>query len=72
MAIDVMAELPTAEARREVLAPIGQVRRAPRAFPDVRDPGSVEEIWEAFGARRWVQYMPHEGTVEVREIGWCS
>ncbi|MFD7898221.1 hypothetical protein [Streptomyces sp. NPDC059743] len=53
LAFEVMAELPTALARREVLALIEQVR-------------------EAFGACTWVQYMPHAGAVEVREIGWCG
>jgi hypothetical protein len=38
----------------------------PRAWPDVRDPGSVEEIREAFGSRCWVPYMPHAGT-----FGFC-
>nr|WP_280881892.1 hypothetical protein [Streptomyces pseudovenezuelae] len=43
-------ELP-AEARREVLELVELVRAAPRAWPDVRDSGSVEEIHEAFGRR---------------------
>ncbi|WP_330306211.1 MULTISPECIES: hypothetical protein [unclassified Streptomyces] len=72
LAVEVMAELPTTQARREVLALIEQVRRAPRAFPDVRDAGAIEEIREAFGARCWVQYMPHAGAIEVREIGWAG
>ncbi|MER7350446.1 hypothetical protein ABT390_34125 [Streptomyces aurantiacus] len=71
LAVDVLAELPGA-ARLEVLALVDRVRHAPRAWPDVRDPGSVEEIREAFGARCWIQYMPHDGAIEVREIGWAG
>lgn len=72
LAVEVMTELPTDEARREVLALIERVCAAPRAWPDVRDPGSIEEIREAFGARSWIQYMPHTGAIEVREIGWAG
>lgn len=72
LASEVMAELPTDEARREVLALVELVRAAPRAWPDVRDPGSVEEIREAFGARCWIQFMPYAGAIEVREIGWAG
>ncbi|KUO04675.1 hypothetical protein AQJ67_10195 [Streptomyces caeruleatus] len=67
-----MAQLPTDEARREVLDLVELVRTDPRAWPDVRDAGSVEEIREAFGARCWIQYMPHAGAIEVREIGWAD
>ncbi|MFB6782662.1 hypothetical protein ACFCX0_36160 [Streptomyces sp. NPDC056352] len=42
-----------------------------RAWPDVRGPGSVEEIREAF-RRCWIQYMPHAGAIEVRDIGWAG
>ncbi|MEU9189180.1 hypothetical protein AB0D14_32485 [Streptomyces sp. NPDC048484] len=72
LAVEVMAELPTDEARHEVLVLVGVVRRDPYAFPDVRDAGSVEEIREAFGSRCWIQYMPHAGAIEVREIGWAG
>ncbi|MFD7013951.1 hypothetical protein [Streptomyces sp. NPDC059928] len=72
LAVEVMAELPTDAARCEVLALIEVVRRDPRAFPDVRDAGSVEEIREAFGPRCWIQYLPHAGAIEVREIGWAG
>lgn len=72
LASEVMSELPTDEARREVLELVELVRAAPRAWPDVRDSGSVEEIREAFGARCWIQYMPYEGAIEVREIGWAG
>lgn len=72
LAIEVMAELPTDEARREVLELIELVGADPWAWPDVRDPGSVEEIREAFGARCWFQYTPHNGAIEVREIGWAD
>jgi hypothetical protein len=71
LASDVMGELP-AEARREVLELVELVRANPRAWPDVRDPGSVEEIREAFGRRCWIQYMPHAGAIEVRDIGWSG
>ncbi|MFE7272500.1 hypothetical protein [Streptomyces brasiliscabiei] len=71
LASDVMGELPS-EARREVLELVERVRAAPRAWPDVRDPGSNEEIREAFGHRCWIQYMPHDGAIEVREIGWAG
>jgi hypothetical protein len=50
LASEVMRELP-AEARPEVLELVELVRADPRAWPDVRDRGSVEEIREAFGAR---------------------
>ncbi|WP_019070606.1 hypothetical protein [Streptomyces hokutonensis] len=72
LASDVMGELPTEAARREVLELVELVRANPYAWPDVRDPGSVEEIREAFGRRCWIQYMPHDGAVEVREIGWAG
>ncbi|MEE1765325.1 hypothetical protein [Streptomyces sp. SP18BB07] len=71
LASDVRGEL-SADARREVLELVELVRLAPGAWPDVRDPGSVEEIREAFGARCWIQYMPHEGAIEVREIAWAG
>ncbi|GAA3918659.1 hypothetical protein GCM10023084_81440 [Streptomyces lacrimifluminis] len=44
----------------------------PRAWPDVRDPGSVEEVREAFGRRYWIQYLLHAGVIEVRDIGWAG
>jgi len=44
----------------------------PRAWPDVRAPGFVEEIREAFGQWCWIQYMPHAGAIEVHDIGWAS
>ncbi|RSO40152.1 hypothetical protein DMH15_16075 [Streptomyces sp. WAC 06725] len=72
LAVEVMAELPSDQARREVLALVERVRAAPWAWPDVRDPGSVEEIREAFGAHCWLQYTPHAGAIEVREIGWAG
>ena len=72
LASEVMAELPTDGARREVLELVELVRADPWAWPDVRDPGSVEEIREAFGARSWIQYMPYPGAIEVREIGWAG
>ncbi|MFE9645289.1 hypothetical protein ACFYO0_14470 [Streptomyces sp. NPDC006365] len=66
LAVEVMAQLPNDEARREVLALIDVVRTNPRAWPDVRDPGSVEEIREACGSRCWIQFMRscrgHRGT----------
>lgn len=71
LASEVMAGLP-AVARREVIALVQQVRTAPRPWPDVRDAGSVEEIREAFGPRCWLQYTPHAGAIEVREIGWAG
>jgi len=72
LGVEVMAELPTDEARREVLALVELVRADPRAWSDVRDASSVEEISEAFGSRCWIQYMPHAGAIEVREIGWAG
>ncbi|AJC61938.1 hypothetical protein [Streptomyces sp. 769] len=72
LAVEVMAELPSDQARKEVLALIESVRMDPRAWPDVRDPGAWEEIREAFGRRCWIQYMPHAGAIEVREIGWAG
>lgn len=58
LAVEVMAELPTSEARREVLNLIELARADPWAWPDVRDAGSVEEIREAFGARFSTCPMP--------------
>ncbi|WP_405528928.1 hypothetical protein OG426_43280 [Streptomyces canus] len=72
LAVEVMAELATDEARREVLGLVELAPAGPRAWPDVRDPGSIEEIREAFGTRCWIQYMPHAGVIEVREIGWAG
>ncbi|WP_371271987.1 hypothetical protein [Streptomyces sp. cf124] len=42
---------PNDRARREVMALVEVARMDPRAWPDVRDLGSVEEIREAFGRR---------------------
>ncbi|WP_086706544.1 hypothetical protein [Streptomyces antimycoticus] len=72
LAVEVMAQLPTDEARQEVMALVEIARIDPRAWPDVRDPGSVEQIREAFGRRCWIQYMPHAEAVEVRDIGWAG
>ncbi|MCX5327845.1 hypothetical protein [Streptomyces sp. NBC_00140] len=72
LASEVMAELPTDAARCEVLELVEVVRQDPQAWPDVRDPGSVEEIREAHGSRCWIKYMPHAGAVEVRDIGWVG
>ncbi|MDP9612760.1 MULTISPECIES: hypothetical protein [Streptomyces] len=41
LAVEVMAQLPTDEARQEVMALVEVARIDPRAWPDVRDPGSV-------------------------------
>jgi hypothetical protein len=49
LAVEVMAQLPDDRARQEVMALVEVARRDPRAWPDVRDPGSVEEIREASG-----------------------
>jgi hypothetical protein len=51
LAVEVMAQLPDDRARREVMALVEVARMDPRAWLDVRDPGSVEEIREAFGRR---------------------
>ncbi|WP_405889512.1 hypothetical protein OG427_02970 [Streptomyces sp. NBC_00133] len=67
-----MAELPTDEARRNVLELTDVARTDPRAWPDVRDVGSAEEICEAFGHHCRIQFMPHAGAIEVREIGWAG
>ncbi|WP_407286444.1 hypothetical protein [Streptomyces sp. BP-8] len=72
LAVEVMADLPSDLARYEVLALVDRVRLDPRAWADVRDVGSVEEIREAFGTHCWVQYTPHAGAIEVREIGWVG
>lgn len=32
----------------------------------------MEEIREVFGRRCWIQYMPHAGAIEVRDIGWAG
>ncbi|MFJ9900754.1 hypothetical protein ACIQPR_46265 [Streptomyces sp. NPDC091280] len=50
LASDVMGELPT-DAQREIVERVELVRSAPDAWLDVRDPGSVEEFREVFGAR---------------------
>ncbi|WJV44529.1 hypothetical protein [Streptomyces flavofungini] len=71
LAVEVVTELPGG-ARREVLDLIERVLLTPRAWPDVRDAGAIEEIREAFGARCWIQYMPHDGAIAVREIGWAG
>lgn len=59
---------PDDRARVEVLALVEVARRDPRAWPDVRDAGSVE----AFGRRCWIHYMPHAGAIKVRYIGWAG
>jgi hypothetical protein len=72
LAVEVMAQLPDDRARREVMVLVEVARMDLRAWPDVRDPGSVEEIREAFGLRCWIQFMPHAGAIEVRGIGWVG
>jgi hypothetical protein len=72
LAVEVMAQLPDDRARREVMALVEVARMDPRAWPDVRDPGSVKEIREAFGRRCWIQYMPHARAIEARDIGWVG
>ncbi|KIE24769.1 hypothetical protein LK08_23170 [Streptomyces sp. MUSC 125] len=72
LAVEVMAQLPDDRARQEVMALVEVARMDPRAWPDVRDAGSVEEIREAFGRRCWIHYMPHAGAIEVRDIGWVG
>lgn len=51
LAVEVMVQLPDDRARQEVMALLEVARIDPRAWPDVRDPGSVEEIREVFGRR---------------------
>ncbi|WP_371575410.1 hypothetical protein [Streptomyces sp. NBC_01314] len=46
-------------------------RMGPRACPMLA-PGSVEEILEAFGRQCRIQYKPHAGAIEVRDIGWAG
>ncbi|MFM9493614.1 hypothetical protein ACKI1Q_08240 [Streptomyces galilaeus] len=41
LAVEVMAQLPDDQARREVMAFVEVARMDPRAWPDVRDPGSL-------------------------------
>ncbi|MEU2740003.1 hypothetical protein ABZ656_32750 [Streptomyces sp. NPDC007095] len=55
LAVEVMAQLPGDQARREVMALVEVARMDPRAWSDVRDPGSVEEFREAFRRRCWIQ-----------------
>lgn len=54
LAVEVMAQLPDDQARQEVMALVEVARMDTRAWPDVRDVGSVEEIREAFGRRCWI------------------
>ncbi|MEV5493476.1 hypothetical protein AB0L47_36855 [Streptomyces bobili] len=67
-----MAQLPDAPERQEVTALAEAARTDPRAWPDVRDPGSVEEIREALGRRCRIPYMPHAAAIEVRDLGWAG
>ncbi|MFJ4633420.1 hypothetical protein [Streptomyces sp. NPDC088847] len=64
LAVEVMAQLPDDQARQEVMALVEVARMNPQAWPDVRDPGSVEEIREAFGRRCWIpaRSWPHSRT----------
>ncbi|WP_439654603.1 hypothetical protein [Streptomyces hokutonensis] len=62
LAVEVMAQLPEDRARREVMALVEVARLDPRAWPDVRDVGSVEEIRKAFGQRCWIQYPSWTGS----------
>ncbi|MEU6662082.1 hypothetical protein [Streptomyces sp. NPDC046821] len=50
LAVEVMAQLPDDRAWREVKALVEVAQMDPRAWPDVRDVGSVEEIRQAFGS----------------------
>ncbi|MCX4625117.1 hypothetical protein [Streptomyces albogriseolus] len=70
--VEVMAQLPDDQARLEVIALVEVARMDPRTWPDVRAPGSVEEIREAFGRQCWIQYMPHAGAIDVRDICWAG
>ncbi|MES4908898.1 MULTISPECIES: hypothetical protein [unclassified Streptomyces] len=72
LAVEIMAQLPDDQARKEVMALVEFARMDPQAGPDVRDPGSVEEIREAFGRLCWMQFMPHADAIEVRDIGWAG
>lgn len=69
LAVEVMAQLPGDQARREVPALVEVARMDPQAWPDVRDPGSVEEILEAFARRCWIQYLPHAGAIQAGRCG---
>jgi hypothetical protein len=72
LAAEVMAQLPDDQAGREVMALEEVAQMDPRARPDVRDPGSVDESREAFG-RCWIQYLPDAaGAIEIRDIGWAG
>ncbi|MGW5170407.1 hypothetical protein ACWEQ1_23800 [Streptomyces nodosus] len=64
LAVEVMAQLPDDQARREVMALMEVARIDPRAWPDVRDRGFVEEIREAFGRRCGIRYLPHAGAMD--------
>ncbi|WP_246530610.1 hypothetical protein [Streptomyces bathyalis] len=71
LATEVMAGLSDDDARDEVMDLVGPVRGdRPDAFPDVRDPGAIEEVREAFGPFYWLHYQPRDGAIEVRDVGW--
>ncbi|MET7527251.1 hypothetical protein [Streptomyces sp900116325] len=59
LATEVIAELPTAQARTEVL-------RHPELWPA---PGG-EELADVFGSRCWVSVVSYRDGLEVRDIGW--
>lgn len=68
----VLAELPDDEARDEVRELLERAQQSPYSYPDVRDPGSTEEIREAWAGFCWLQYRPMDRAIEVREIGWLG
>ncbi|MFF1962954.1 hypothetical protein ACFVW5_04900 [Streptomyces sp. NPDC058232] len=68
LATEVIAELPTAQARIEVRSLIVDVLRHPELWPA---PGG-EEAADVFGGRCWVSVVAYLDGIEVRDIGWCG
>ncbi|MGW2177698.1 hypothetical protein ACWCXX_06280 [Streptomyces sp. NPDC001732] len=68
LAAEVIAELPTAQARDEVQELIDEVVQDPVRWPA---PGG-EDSADMFGSRCWVTVVAYLDGIEVRDNGWCG
>ncbi|WP_329167825.1 hypothetical protein OG939_35955 [Streptomyces sp. NBC_01685] len=68
LAVEVLDELPSDEARAAVQGLLVDVARRPEWWPQ---PGG-EEVAEVFGALCWVSIVAYLDGVEVRDVGWAG
>ncbi|MFD4862886.1 hypothetical protein [Streptomyces atratus] len=67
LAAEVMAGLPSDEARAAVQDLCAEVAACPEQWPA---PGG-EEIADDFGAWCWISYVAYAAGLEVRDVGWA-